>query len=297
MLTVFIDTADSSDHAGAAHAIAEGLASTHSPSNPAYYIHISGTGILCWYDSEHSRYGEAPLPEQAYDDLDGIDAVTSLPDQAWHRDVDKIVLAEAARDPGAVKIAIVCPPTIYGVGRGPVHQRSRQVPLLIALTLERGTAPVIGNGLTEWDNIHVHDLSGLIVLLAQQAVRHGPNSDEQEIFGPKGYYFCENGRHKWSELAEMIAKEANKQGLISGTSTRRLEVNEARDKFGMEPLTWGLNSRGTAKRGRKYLGWIAKSPSLSDSISDMVTFEGQRKKQGSSSVTEKRTPLPPQLGR
>lgn len=205
--------------------------------------------------------------------------------------MDKIVLAEAARNPKAVKIAIVCPPTIYGVGRGLISERSRQVPLLIALTLDHGAAPVIGNGLTEWDNVHVRDLSDLIILLAKQSLRAEPDSNEEEIFGPKGYFFCENGTHRWSQLAEEVAKEANKQGLISGTSTTRLDIGEAKEKLGMEPVTWGLNSRGAAKRARKYLGWKPER-SLQDSLPEMVSFEAARKKHGGSSVTGKKTPVP-----
>lgn len=192
--------------------------------------------------------------------------------------MDKIVLAEAAKDPEAVKIAIVCPPTIYGVGRGPINQRSRQIPLQIKLTLQDGVGPVIGDGLTEWDNVHVHDLSNMILLLAQQANLPGPNSNEQEIFGVKGYHFCENGIHRWSEMADIIVKEANKQGLVQGTETKVLPLDVAREKYGLEALTWGLNSRGAAKRARKYLGWNPKSPSLPDSIPEMVRHEAARRK-------------------
>jgi len=39
------DTADSSDHEGAAKAIAQGLAKGHSAENPSYWLHISGTGV------------------------------------------------------------------------------------------------------------------------------------------------------------------------------------------------------------------------------------------------------------
>lgn len=276
---MLLDTAESSDHPGAAQAIADGLRAGHSQSNPGYYIHISGSGILTWYDNQNSRWGQKPLPEQSYDDLDGIDAIVNLPDTAWHRNVDKIVLAEAAKDPKAVKIAIVSPPTIYGSGRGPVNQRSRQVPLMIEMTLNDGAAPVIGDGLTEWDNVHLHDLSEMIVLLAKQANLSEPDSNEQEIFGPKGYHFCENGSHRWSNIADIIIKEAHKQGLVDGTETKQVSVDEAKERFGMQPLTWGLNSKGVARRARKYLGWTPKKASLPDSIPEMVRYEGERRKQ------------------
>ncbi|KAM0286896.1 hypothetical protein ACHAO9_008021 [Fusarium lateritium] len=271
---IVIHTAESSDHQGSARAIAAGLRSTHSSSNPGYYIHISGTGILCWYDMDNKRYGEGPLPEQSYNDLEGVDKVTSLPDTAFHRDVDKIVLEEAAKDPGTVKVAIVCPPTIYGTGRGPTNQRSRQIPGLTETTLEKGFGPIIGAGETEWDNVHVHDLSKLLVHLSERAAS-SEKQDEQEIWGPKGYFFAENGKHKWSEISTLIAKEARKQGLIDSDETKVLDVDEAQKKLGFQALSWGLNSRGEAKRARKYLGWKPESPSLEEWLPESVQVEAK----------------------
>src|SRR6478735_9314492 len=276
MILTLIDTAESSDHQGAARAIGAGLQSTHSSSNPGYWIHISGTGILCWYDMDNKRYGEAPLPEQAYNDLEGVDKVTSLPDTAFHRDVDKIVLDEAAKDPSAVKVAIVCPPTIYGTGRGPANQRSRQIPGLTETTLEKGFGPIIGAGETEWDNVHVHDLSNLILLLSERAASSDKQSDEQEIWGPKGYFFAENGKHKWSQISALIAKEAKKQGVIDSDETKVLDVDEAQKKLGFQALSWGLNSRGEAKRARKFLGWKPVGESLEEWMPESVQIEAKR---------------------
>ncbi|KAM5349931.1 hypothetical protein ACJ41O_006436 [Fusarium nematophilum] len=273
---IVIHTADSSDHRVAAEAIGAGLRSSRSTSNPGYWIHISGTGILCWYDMDNQRYGEAPLPSQAYNDLGGVDRVTSLPDTAFHRDVDKIVLGEAAADPDAVKVAVVCPPTIYGTGRGPVNQRSRQVPGLVATTLAKGFGPIIGAGGTEWDNVHVHDLSTLILLLARRAASEGKKDDEAKVWGPKAYYFAENGTHKWSDIAKLVSSEAHKQGFVSQAETKSLDAKEAKEKLGFEALSWGLNSRGQAERARKYLGWKPDSPSLEETIPDVLKLEAQR---------------------
>lgn len=140
-----LDTADSSDHEGAARAISKGLAAGHTKEKPGFWIHISGTGILTWKDGETKTYGEPPS-QPPYDDLENVSGLTSLPDTAFHRDIDKLVL-ESASD--AVKTAIVCPPTIYGPGRGPVNKRSRQVYHLARITLELGQAPQVGRGLTE----------------------------------------------------------------------------------------------------------------------------------------------------
>jgi len=58
------DTADSSDNLPAARAIAKGLSAGHTDEKPGYWIHVSGTSILQWYDWDNDRYGQSPLPEQ-----------------------------------------------------------------------------------------------------------------------------------------------------------------------------------------------------------------------------------------
>jgi hypothetical protein len=105
------------DHEASASAIVKGLSSR---STPGFLIHTSGTGILTYADVARGSYGTPST--KVYNDWDGVSEVTSLPDEAWHRKVDKIVLAAGDN----VKTAIVCPPTIYGPGRGPGNTYSDQ---------------------------------------------------------------------------------------------------------------------------------------------------------------------------
>lgn len=43
-----------------------------------------------------------------------------MPSEAFHRNVDEIVLKAGSENASAVKTAIVCPPTIYGVLLSPL---------------------------------------------------------------------------------------------------------------------------------------------------------------------------------
>jgi hypothetical protein len=106
------DAADASDHEGAAKAIAEGIRSGHSKENPGYWLHTGGTGILTYKDSEADRLGE--WSEKEYNDWSGVDELTTLPDSAFHRNVDKVVLEAGTKYADVIKTNIVCPPTIYG---------------------------------------------------------------------------------------------------------------------------------------------------------------------------------------
>lgn len=270
-LVTSVDTADSSDHEGAAKAIAKGLISGHSKERPGYWLHTSGTGILCWKDMETETFGEAPSQEP-YDDLEGVAKLTGLPNSAVHRDIDKIVLSAGAQNSDILKTAIVCPPTIYGLGRGASNKRSRQVYNLAKATLEKGKAPQLGKGLTEWDNVHIHDLAQLFVLLAEQASK---NSQDLELWGEKGYFLAENGHHVWGEVSKEVAKAAYKADYISADGTEHMSVSDAKEAYGFEALSWGLNSKGYAKRARKYLGWKPQGKSLSQEIPDIVESEAK----------------------
>lgn len=255
-----------------ATAIAKGLAAGHSKEKPGFYIHTSGTAILTWKDMEIETYGEAPS-QIPYDDLDRVEDLTALPDKALHRDVDKIVLGAAS---DITKTAIICPPTIYGPGRGPGNRRSMQVYNLAQITLKNGQAPMLGKGLTEWDNVNVNDLSDLYVLLVEAAVSYKDKAGiDSEIWGPKAYFLAENGHHTWGEVAKQIAKVAADKGYIENKDVKDMSPEEGEQLYGFQALTWGLNSKGFAKRARKYLGWKPKGRNLVDELPFIVDSEAQ----------------------
>ncbi|KAK3309918.1 uncharacterized protein B0T15DRAFT_488619 [Chaetomium strumarium] len=271
---VVLHTADSADDVAQATAILRGLqAAGRSAENPAYWIHISGTGILTWYDHAQSRYGQAPVPEQAYNDLTGIDRLVNLPDQAPHRNVDNIVLS--ANDNPGIKTAIVAPPTIYGAGRGPVNKSSIALPLLTRFILKHGYAPVIGEGRNEWDNVHVSDVSSLLVRLVDAALDPARKRNPEEIFGGRAYYFCASGTHACGKVAVDIAEEAVRQGLLKEALPKVVSLGEREitDEVG---AMWAANSKGVAERARRYLGWEARGPSLEEEIPRVVELEGKK---------------------
>ncbi|KAI1117224.1 nucleoside-diphosphate-sugar epimerase [Nemania sp. NC0429] len=259
---IVVHTADSSDHLPSARAIAKGLHEGHTNEKPGYWIHVCGTGMLQWWDWDHDRYGQSPLPEQKYHDIDDIDKILTIPHHAYHRDCDEIVLA-ANQFPG-VKTLIVGPPTIYGPGRGPVNQRSIQAYNMAKFTLENGFAPIMsGGGSPEWDNVHIHDL-GAFFALAVDAALDPEKQNNPEIFGPRGYFFLENGVHTWRGLATQIAEEAHKQGYIAEAKTQEGEYKN-----------YGANSKSIAARAKKYLGWEPHGRSLEGEIPDIVANEAK----------------------
>ncbi|GAB1310562.1 NAD-dependent epimerase/dehydratase domain-containing protein [Madurella fahalii] len=268
---IVLHTAGFADDVPQATAILKGLQTSGRPAdNPAFWIHISGTGILQWYDQTHNRHGQPPLPSEKYDDLADINRILTLPDQANHRDVDKIVLsANNSNNNGAIKTAIVAPPTIYGFGRGPLNTISQQIPSLTRFILAHGYAPIVGTGKTEWDHIHIHDVSSLVVSLID-AVLDPTFRENPEVFGERAYYFCESGTHVWGEVAAKIGAEAVKQGLLKEVMSKEVQEGDVAGE------TWGANSKCVASRARKYLGWEPQGPKFEEEFPGIVEFEGKR---------------------
>jgi hypothetical protein len=98
-----LDTADASDHEDAAKAIAQGLASGHSEEKPGFWLHTGGTGILCWEDMrDDNKLGE--WSERQYNDWAAVEELTTLPEDAFHKNVDDIVLSSGS---SSVKTAIL----------------------------------------------------------------------------------------------------------------------------------------------------------------------------------------------
>ncbi|CAG7919391.1 unnamed protein product [Penicillium olsonii] len=268
---IVLHTADASDHVGAAKAIISGLVSGHSKEDPGYLLHTGGTGILTWRDSDSNEYGNKS--EHVYNDWEGVDELLNLPDHAFHRNVDQLVLEAGAKYADVLKTALVCPPTIYGQGRGPVSQRGRQVYELASVTLRLKKGPIIGAGKSIWNNVHVHDLSDVYLLLVEAAISR---RNDQGLWGADAYYLTENGEHYWGELAVATAEAAAKLGYIPEAKAEPIDLESAKKYAGFESLSWGMNSRGQARRARNILGWKPSRPSIEDELPTILQGEWQR---------------------
>ncbi|KAI2785978.1 hypothetical protein POX_h09743 [Penicillium oxalicum] len=268
---IVLHTADASDHEGAAKAIATGLVAGHNKENPGYWLHTGGTGILTFEDSDKESFGNKS--DKIYDDWDGVKELLTLPDHAFHRNVDKIVLEAAEKHADVLKVALICPPTIYGRGRGPGSKRGRQVYELANVTLRLQKGPIIGGGDAIWNNVHVHDLSDVYALLVDAAAA---GRTDKGLWGPEAYYLTENGEHRWGDVAQSAAEAAAKQGFIPEAKAEPIDLESAKKYAGFESLSWGMNSRGRALRAREILGWNPSNPSLLDELPEIVRSEWQR---------------------
>lgn len=119
----------------------------------------------------------------------------------------------------------------------------------------------------------MHDLARAFVLLVEAAVAQ---KTDDALWGAKGYYFTENGEHYWAELSKRIAESAKKQGFIKSAETEALDEEAAKKAAGFESISWGLNSRGEARRLAKVLGWKPVERSIEDEVDTIVKNEHDR---------------------
>lgn len=256
------------DHEPSAKAIAKGVAH-HTPQNPVFLIHTSGTGILTVDDFRSNVWGTERTKE--YNDWDGVHELLNLPDDALHRNVDKIIIAAGQRNPDSVKTAIVCPPTIYGPGRGPGNQKSVQAYWFTAAVLQRKKGFLVGPGQNVWHQVHVQDLSKVYQALGEAAAAGGAPA----TWNNEGYYFAENGSFVWGDVQRAVAKAAYEKKLIASPDVEPIPDDQviALHPFGL--YAWGSNSRGHALRARKLFGWTPQQPKLIDLVPHIVDVEAK----------------------
>lgn len=195
-------------------------------------------------------------------------------------DGDRLECGAAHAD--VVRTALVCPPTIYGTGRGPVATRSRQAYELARLVLRTGAAPIVGAGQARWRHVHVADLSVAFLKLAETAAAAAAatttdREKEKELWGARGYYLVESGEHVWAEMARATARAAHALGFIAAPDRESpLGRQEALDVAGFEAVSWGLNARGRGERLRRLLGWTPTRPSLEACLPEILRYEKAR---------------------
>jgi nucleoside-diphosphate-sugar epimerase len=220
-----INTA-SADDSFSAEAIIQGLAGSGKP-----FIHTSGTSVVS--DRAAGEYSDAVFNEDS--------PFEPLPERLMRVAIDRSVLAAARR---GVRSIVIRPSLIYGRGHG-LNPNSIQIPHLIALAKQHGVARHVGRGLNVWSHVHIDDVVDLYLL----ALKDAPACS---------LFYAENGEAAWKTLAAAIGRL-----LGLGGETRDWPIEEAVREWGPGAITsYGSNSRVSALKARKMLGWAPKGPPL-----------------------------------
>lgn len=233
-----VNAADS-DHRGAVEALLEGLRGSGKR-----FLHTSGTSLVG--DEAVGAPSDAIFTEQT--------PFVPAPDKAPRVAINRLI-QEAA--PG-VHSVILCNSLVYGKALGPMAQ-SVQLPPLVALARQTGTARHVGRGLNRWSNVHIADLVDLYLLALEQA--------------PAGsFYFVENGEASFKEITDAIGT-----ALALGPS-QDWEPADAIAYWGRRTAVFSLgsNSRVRADKARSELGWTPVHTSVTDYILEDIRGSANR---------------------
>ncbi|RSL98264.1 hypothetical protein CEP52_010425 [Fusarium oligoseptatum] len=234
-----------------------------------YWIQISGASVLAMPELANPSRASGSAGDNVYNDLSGIESIQSLIRQHPSRAVDNYMLSVSSDTPH-VKTAVVIPPIIYGQGRGPVNQRSIQIPELAKLTLQRGKGLQVGEGLSRWGNVHIQDLSQLIIRLVERAVA---GVDDGNTWGPNGLYFTGVGELSFGEISRRITAAAYALKLLPSKEVEQVSGAEADTLLPHGSVLYGTNARARGYRAEKVLGWTPQREGLEDEIPRVVAEE------------------------
>ncbi|KAL2073862.1 hypothetical protein VTL71DRAFT_11188 [Oculimacula yallundae] len=261
----------SSDHVGAASAIKRGL----ERGNGGYWIHTSGTDILL--NPKVLGGGRDDGKElKVYNDWDNVAELLKFPDVHSHRPCDKVVLSTSSEK---IKTAIICPPTIWGKGRGSGSTRSHQIYEVARLTLEKGTRLQLlpaDHPKTFWPNIHIQNLSNLYLAVIESALAEMQAKTGKATWNSEGYYFAENGFHHWQDVADWVFDEAVKQGYLENQSGNQEGVEMDVMLSAAGPALLNVSSTCKSYRAEKLFGWKPAQGDLKDEIAAIVKSEAER---------------------
>lgn len=154
-----------SDHAASLNAIIAGLLIR---PKPGYLLHLSGTGIVSdWADEKYL----GKLNPKIWSDVSDLKEIQHLPDSALHRNTELILHKTIRLYSDRINIAIMCPPDIYGKGKGLAKTHSAFVPMYVQ-EIQRlgGKVFYYGEGSNTRSWVHIDDLMRLYLKVVEAAV-------------------------------------------------------------------------------------------------------------------------------
>ncbi len=147
---------------------------------------------------------------------------------------------------------------------------------LASMILSKGSAIHVPSSSADklfWPNIHIYDLSPLYLQIIESALAELAGGKGKATWNDEGYYFAENGKHYWQEVAGWIAEEALAQGYIKSHEIKETTAQEL-DFVGVALWNWKVDCKSI--RARKLFGWEPKQGSLKDEIPAIVKSEAEK---------------------
>ncbi|RYO14520.1 hypothetical protein AA0111_g12001 [Alternaria arborescens] len=247
-----------SDHEPSLNAIITGL--LHRPI-PGYLLHLSGTGIVSdWADEEYP----GKLNPKIWSDIASLPEIRQLPPNALHRNTETILHHTVAEHGDKINIAIMCPPDIYGRGKGLAKTQSAFIPFFIKEVKNMGGKVVyLDQGANTRSWVHVDDLMRLYLQVVEAAA-----SNSKDFFNENGYYFASTQEHSQIDVAKATGEVLHRHGVIDDATPVQISL-ERLDAMANIPgfprlarYLFASNSRTRAERAGKAWGYKGEAPGL-----------------------------------
>ena len=144
-------------------------------STPGYLIHLSGTAIVSDWLSGHPS---GTLNPKIWSDVNSIDEITSLPEKGTiHRTTEKMIQDAAVAHGDKLKTAIVCPPPIYGTGKGLGRMQTVFYRDFWTEIQKVGAPFYVADGSSVQSQTHILDVVDVYMKLVQAAVAGSGSAD------------------------------------------------------------------------------------------------------------------------
>ena len=259
-----------SDHEKSLNAI---ISRMLSRSTPRYLLHLSGTGIVSdWANEEYL----GKLNPKVWSDISSLAEIQDLPDNALHRNTERILHETVRLHADKINIAIMCSPDIYGKGKGPGKTHSALIPTYVKqIKHVGGQVFYYGEGTNTRSWVHVDDLTRVYLKVIEAAV----SGNAAEYFNENGYHFAATQEHSQLDVATVLGIIMHEQSAIadpkpSPISLEQLEqLNALLKAPGYEKLArymFASNSRTKAERAERLYGYKAEAPELLESLESDV---------------------------
>ena len=256
-----------SDHEKSLNAIISGLLSR---STPGYLLHLSGTGIVSdWADEEYL----GKLNPKVWSDISSVAEIQDLPYNALHRNTETILHETVRLHDDKINIAIMCPPDIYGKGKGLAKTHSALVPMYVK-EIKRlgGQVFYYGEGTNTRSWVHIDDLMRVYLKVVEAAA----SGNAADYFNEDGYHFASTQEHSQLDVANIVGKVMRKQGAIIDPKPSPISLEQLDGLLklpGYEKLArylFASNSRTRAERAERLYGYKGEAPGLLESLESDV---------------------------
>ena len=194
-----------------------------------------------------------------------------------------------------VNVAVISPVLVYGLSPSIEHPFPLVTGEVFKAISALGTGFTVSAGKNILSHVHVLDLARLYLLLLSSALNAqlSNSQPEENIWGPKAYYFASSGEISFAEFMEEMVRVLKEYGIVENEGIRQIDVHQgakasgatgeeqAADSWAMHiAIGFGIDMRCRSSRAGR-LGWNPKEPGVVNTLEEVLSKFPKGKSSGS----------------